>query len=80
MAGKSASPVGDLISLPGWKCIQAFGVRKATGVGVATISKRIRIHRGVGGGLSLAATWLSGNSDTASIFSICLVMGAGLTL
>lgn len=35
-AGKSAPPVGDLISLPGWKCIQAFGVRKA--IGVATIS------------------------------------------
>ena len=31
-------------------------------------------------GLSLAATWLSGSSDTASIFSICWVAGAGITL
>ena len=57
--------------------MRIFGVRKGTDI--ATILKRLGIHREVSGGLSLVAvsSLESRPPHTARVLSICLVVGYG---
>lgn len=79
VVGKPSISTGrPRLLLPDRKCMWAFGMRKA--IGIATILKRLRIHREGEEGLNLVVVWSLGSRPrhTAGVFIYLVgVVGRG---